>query len=224
MSDYYTEKLSAERLKKCYDLASPRVRQYLQAEIDFVAGHISPGFQVLELGCGYGRVMKYMAPGAGLLFGIDTSPSNLKMGKEYLSDFKNCHLICADAACPPINAESLDLVVCIQNGISAFQIDHVTLVRNACGLLKSGGKAFFSTYSENFWSERLEWFRVQAAHGLVGEINEAATGQGVIICKDGFRAETVSPEEFIRIASLMAVRFEITEIDNSSLFCVIEKP
>jgi hypothetical protein len=31
--EYYSEKLSAERLKKCYDIAPSRVRQYLDAEI-----------------------------------------------------------------------------------------------------------------------------------------------------------------------------------------------
>ena len=36
MPGYYTEKLAAERLRACYDLAPSRTKTYLEAEIDFV--------------------------------------------------------------------------------------------------------------------------------------------------------------------------------------------
>ena len=36
MSGYYTKKLAAKRLRACYDLAPPRTRAYLEAEIEFV--------------------------------------------------------------------------------------------------------------------------------------------------------------------------------------------
>ena len=38
MPGYYSEKLSAERLQKVYRVATPRVKQYLAAEIDYVLG------------------------------------------------------------------------------------------------------------------------------------------------------------------------------------------
>ena len=37
MTDYYSEKLSANKLKRCYDLVKPRIAQYLAAEINFVS-------------------------------------------------------------------------------------------------------------------------------------------------------------------------------------------
>jgi hypothetical protein len=33
--DYYAERLAAEKLRRCYEIAPPRVRQYLRAELDF---------------------------------------------------------------------------------------------------------------------------------------------------------------------------------------------
>ena len=56
MRGYYTGKLSGERLRRCYDIASPRVKQYLAAEIRFLLSRVNHDDIVLELGCGYRRV------------------------------------------------------------------------------------------------------------------------------------------------------------------------
>ena len=61
LKDYYSKKLSAGRLRQVYDLAPDRVRRYLESDIRFVMGKIKPGDMVLELGCGYGRVMDKLA-------------------------------------------------------------------------------------------------------------------------------------------------------------------
>ena len=50
MLDYYDDKLPASKLKQVYELAPPRTRQYLAAEIDFVLEHVGPKDTVLELG------------------------------------------------------------------------------------------------------------------------------------------------------------------------------
>ena len=39
---YYSEKLAAEKLRKVYAIATPRIRQYLDAEIHFVRERIRP--------------------------------------------------------------------------------------------------------------------------------------------------------------------------------------
>jgi len=48
MRGYYTGKLSGERLRQCYRIASPRVQQYLEAEIRFVLGRLDRDDVVLE--------------------------------------------------------------------------------------------------------------------------------------------------------------------------------
>ncbi len=89
---YYSEKLSANNLKRCYGIASPRVQQYLTAEIDFVLTFLKPDSIALELGCGYGRVLKYVAMNSQEAYGIDTSAESLELAEEYLSDNKNVKL------------------------------------------------------------------------------------------------------------------------------------
>ena len=56
MRGYYTGRLTGERLRRVYEIAPARVKQYLEAEIRHVLARMPRGGSVLELGCGYGRV------------------------------------------------------------------------------------------------------------------------------------------------------------------------
>lgn len=218
---YYDEKLSAAKLKRCYDIAPPRIVQYLESEIDFIISRIKPGMKILELGCGYGRALKPLYGMANLVCGIDTSMSSLIMGKSILKDLLGIELQLMDAVSMGFKDNSFDLVFCIQNGISAFKVDGLELIKEAVRVARQGGIVLFSTYSEKFWQHRLEWFEIQAREGLLGDIDYEKTGDGVIICKDGFKAVTVTSEEFQDLAQSLDLKAELHEVDSSSLFCEI---
>jgi hypothetical protein len=55
----------------------------------------------------------------------------------------------------------------------------------------------------------------------VGAVDEEATGDGVIVCTDGFRAGATSPEALLSLASDLGLPATVTEVDASSLFCEI---
>jgi len=97
MPGYYTERLAAERLRACYDLAPPRTKAYLEAEVEFVLAKTTPSMLALELGCGYGRVLERLLPRVRVAFGIDTSPSSLCMALEYLGRKPSLCLACMDS-------------------------------------------------------------------------------------------------------------------------------
>jgi 2-polyprenyl-6-hydroxyphenyl methylase/3-demethylubiquinone-9 3-methyltransferase len=223
MQDYYSKKLSADRLRRVYEVASPRVRRYLDAEVEFVKSHLKTGDRVIELGCGYGRILPPLAEKAGLVTGIDSSIESIRSGIDFLSDCRNCSLAVMSAGNLGFRDRTFDCVVCIQNGISAFKIDPVALVGEAIRVCRDDGVALFSTYSAKFWDHRLEWFEVQSRHGLLGEIDYAQTGDGQIVCKDGFRATTFTKDDFREIAEILDVSHEITEVDESSLFCAYSR-
>jgi len=73
MKSYYSEKLSATNLKRVYDIAPLRVNQYLEAELNHVVQKIHPCDLVLELGCGYGRLLPAFANKAKYVLGVDVS-------------------------------------------------------------------------------------------------------------------------------------------------------
>jgi len=224
MPGYYTEKLAAERLRACYDLAPPRTRAYLEAEIEFVLKRTTPSMVVLELGCGYGRVLERLLPAVDVAFGIDTSLASLHMGLELMGRKTFLRLACMDATFMGFRDQIFDLTLCVQNGICAFAVDQQKLFREALRVTRSGGLVLFSSYSAQFWEHRLQWFEIQSAHHLIGEIDHQATSKGVIVCKDGFRATTADRTTFEKLAAGLGVAPRITEVDGSSLFCEIVVP
>jgi ubiquinone/menaquinone biosynthesis C-methylase UbiE len=175
------------------------------------------------LGCGYGRILQRLAQKAKLSVGIDTSSSSLLLAHEMYPSLENDQLVQADAVRLPFRNAMFDVVVCAQNGISAFHVDQSTLIKEGVRVTKPGGVCLFTSYSDRFWHDRLEWFRAQAAEDLLGEIDELYTGSGEIVCKDGFTATTVRMEDFYRLTSDLPYSITITEIDDSSLFCEIYK-
>jgi 2-polyprenyl-6-hydroxyphenyl methylase/3-demethylubiquinone-9 3-methyltransferase len=218
---YYISSLSGQRLKKCYDIAPPRVKRYLRAEIEFLLEQISPAGWTLDLGCGYGRIIPDLLRKAEKVVGIDNSQPNLSFARQYLRGASRFHLLAMDAARLGWADGVFSSVVCIQNGISAFQVDPKQLISEAVRVTKRNGVALFSTYADAFWEDRLEWFRLQARQGLVGEIDEEKTRRGVIVCRDGFRATTFSADDFIDLTRGLDIKIDIAEVDASSLFCLI---
>ena len=224
MKDYYSRKLSAERLRRAYEVAPERTRRYLEAEIEFVLERMRPSSSVLELGCGYGRVLERLARKASTVFGVDTSLESLVMARETMAGASSWHLAQMNAVNLGFRRGSFDTVICIQNGLSAFKVDQRWLMEGAIAVAKPGGLVLFSSYAERFWEHRLEWVRAQSEHGLLGEIDSDATRDGVIVCKDGFRATTIGPEDFAALTSGLGVSTRIVEVDGSSVFCEMTVP
>ena len=204
---------------ECYRIAPPRVRQYMEAEISYILEHIKPGDAVLDLGCGFGRVMPDLARKAALVVGIDNSRASLTLAKDRLRRSPYCRLARANALLLCFKPGSFDVTVCIQNGISAFHVDQKELLRESLRVTRPGGRVLFSSYSAKFWNHRLEWFYMQADAGLLGEIDREKTRDGVIACKDGFTATTVDRERFLTLAAGLNAAAAVTEIDDSSIFC-----
>jgi SAM-dependent methyltransferase len=221
MTTYYSDSLSGNRLKLCYDLAPPRVRQYLYEEINFVLNIIKVDNLVLELGCGYGRVLNELLSETDFLVGIDNSFESLQYGRQSYLKSNEVVLFCMDARKLGFRDNKFDLVFCIQNGISALGIEPALLIHEALRVTKPNGKLILSSYSTKFWEDRLKWFQVQASHGLIGEIDYNSTREGTIICKDGFKSTTFNHHQFEKLLSEIGNEYKIFEVDESSIICEI---
>lgn len=219
MSGYYARSLSAERLRRCYELAGPRIRRYLDAEVAHVRGQLRPGDAVVELGCGYGRIGFELADSGAAFVGVDTAAESIALARNLAKPGGSCRFHVRDALATGFPDDRFDRVLCLQNGICAFGVDRRALVAEAVRICRPGGRLIFSTYEESFWEPRLEWFEAQSDAGLLGPIDRAATGDGVIACTDGFRSGLLRPQEFETLWRELDLEPELTTVDGSALFC-----
>ena len=146
------------------------------------------------------------------------------MAAEFVGCSKSLHLAAMNAAQMGFPDGAFNLTVSIQNGISAFGTDQRAVFTEAVRVTRRAGTVLFSSYSDRFWEERLKWFEIQAVHGLIGEIDHHLTSNGVIVCKDGFRATTMNAESFRSLAAFLKLTPTIIEVDGSSLFCEVVVP
>ena len=98
MKGYYEDRPPAGSLRRCYEIASPRIRRYLEAEIEFVVDSMRGARWALELGCGYGRVMRKVSASVRLVVGCDTSGPSLTLAKSFMRPCRNFGLARTDAA------------------------------------------------------------------------------------------------------------------------------
>lgn len=221
---YYAERLSGKRLQRCYELATERVRRYLEAEIAHALGYLRPSDSVLELGCGYGRIARRLARAADRVVGIDTATESLELARGLSQPDDGCEYLRMDALDLRFPDRCFDAVVCLQNGICAFGVDQERILEEALRVTREGGIVLLSTYSDEFWPDRVAWFEAQATEGLVGRLDRAASTNGFIVCEDGFRAGRLTPDAFRALCSRVGVDGQVREVDGSSVFCEIRKP
>jgi len=215
---YYSEHLAGRRLERCYEVASPRVRQYLEAELAHVIAHLEPTDAVLEIGCGTGRITHRLADVAQRVVGIDTAKASVELAREQAEGIAGLEYHERDALDLGFAGGEFDVVVCAQDGLCAFGLDPGDLILEALRVTRPGGLALFSTYSDAFWPHRLAWFEAQAAAGLVGPLDHQACVDGRIVCLDGFSSGRMTRAQLTSICETLDLEGHVQEVDCSSLF------
>ncbi|RDZ54646.1 alkanonic acid methyltransferase [Haloferax sp. Atlit-4N] len=105
---------------------------------------LAPDETVVEMGCGTGANLPYLAERVGpegTVVGVDFSPGVLDVARERTRDSPNVHLVRADATRPPVArglAESPDAV--LATFVSGMFDDPAAVVSSWADLVGSGGR------------------------------------------------------------------------------------
>ncbi|MDZ7318567.1 MAG: methyltransferase domain-containing protein [candidate division KSB1 bacterium] len=127
----------------------------------FVPSTFKPNDKDLALGYGHGRVVECIAWRAHAIFGINTSLASLKMARDFLSLSNSVKLFAMTAIKLGFRDQQSDGIICIQNGISAFKVDHRQFIHEALKFMHPGGiiplpailRKFGSSNSHGFGNE-----------------------------------------------------------------------
>lgn len=144
------EKAFFETIQKERYLVHPYILSLLK-ELD------CQGKRVLEVGCGVGSDLVYLAERGALVTGIDLSPKSITLAKKHCRCFgMKAKLLCADAERLPFRDNSFDIVY------SMGVLHHTPMIQKAISeiyrVLNPGSEAIVMLYHKNFFTYWLKLF------------------------------------------------------------------
>lgn len=105
---------------------------------------IQPSDICLEIGCGVGRVGKFISPKCAKWIGTDISGNMLKYAAQRLAGFENIELVeLSGVGLSEIADNSVDLVYCTVVFMHLYEWDRYRYVQEAFRVLRSQGRCFF---------------------------------------------------------------------------------
>ena len=108
---------------------------------------ISPGAQVLELGCGTGQLSLFLATGERSVIGADLARPSLELGAEAATRFgvERVSFVETDLRRPGLQSGAFDVVVC--SGVLHHTPDPRSAFRAVARLVKPGGYVVLGLYN-----------------------------------------------------------------------------
>jgi SAM-dependent methyltransferase len=179
-----------------------------RADYEYLTPFLTEGRTVaLDLGCGIGRVAKFVAPHCAKLWAVDVSQRMLDYAAERLSEFQHIQYVHGgDVKVPGIPDNSVDLIYSFLVLQHLEREDAFVLMRELRRLIASEGRVVLTF--PNLLSDVYLYSFVSYAN------RRAATEPG--------RARMYTPQEVERLVS--AAGFEVESISAETEIRVVGKP
>jgi SAM-dependent methyltransferase len=110
-----------------------------------LAEHIHPGDAVLDLGCGIGRVARYVAEGCRTLWAVDASPVMLRHARARMAGLGNVTFArCHGTSIPTMPDAGVDVAYSLLTLQHLEREDAFVLLRELRRVLRPGGTAYLT--------------------------------------------------------------------------------
>jgi SAM-dependent methyltransferase len=132
------------------------IKEYLEKEIEYLLENISSNSVVLDVGCGFGRHMKILAPKVRKVVGIDYNRHMIARAQEELRAHRNSELYLENAREMHFENYTFDFVICMLNTFGDLGGFKIPVLKEMERVTKTGGKITISVWSENALEDRIE--------------------------------------------------------------------
>lgn len=172
--------LAPEAAVALYSLGSPEILQRASAEIvDRLRewGLLGREINVLDIGCGIGRIEQALAPHIARVTGIDLSPAMIEEARRRCAELANVEFAVSHGTDLGLVAgQRFDLIIAIDSFPYLIAADPAIAARHvadAAGLLDPGGvlAIFNYSYRNDSDADRTDLARLAARHGFAVERN-----------------------------------------------------
>ncbi|MBU0648644.1 class I SAM-dependent methyltransferase [Patescibacteria group bacterium] len=200
-------------------LASPEIKEFLQAENKFIQKILSRNCQkcsVLDIGCGYGRTIDFIHKIPLKIVGIDNNKRMVQNARRNLKKYKNVKVMLMDASGPKFR-EKFDFVLCLANTFGNFSSDKIKALEGMKRVLKCSGKIIIHVYNQKSLKFRLKDYKKAGMPIL--KIDKA----GTVYSADGLKLEQFSAKRLREIFSKAKLDVKIGQLTPISYICVATK-
>jgi len=132
------------------------IREFIESEIAYLSENVKATQVILEVGCGYGRLLEIIGGNANLAVGLDFSWSLLKRAKSDLANIQSVLLALALAQQIPFKDGSFNCALCVNATFGNMPGLELAVLAEMKRTLKPGGKIILSVFSENAREAQIE--------------------------------------------------------------------
>jgi 2-polyprenyl-6-hydroxyphenyl methylase/3-demethylubiquinone-9 3-methyltransferase len=185
-------------------------------EVRYINEIIRHDARLLDVGCGWGREVKGIAPLCDTVIGIDIDAIELKQAKNYLGQLPNVILSQQDARFTAFHDNEFDVVVSVGNTFGNLEDAKENVLSEMLRIVKQDGWIFLSVFAKQSTRERA------TAYSNIGlEITNVRDGK--IYFSDGYMSEGFQEDELERLFSEFDLECEFVKIGYIGLFAILRR-
>ena len=154
------------------------IQMFLDGEIEFLEQYLEGGKSILEVGCGYGRLLNVLKRKADRVVGIDFSLSLLEKAKKKLGNNNAAKLLLMPAEKMRFDSDSFDYVVCLDATFGNMPGLELSVLKEMKRVCKSGGQVIVSVFSHNAKRVQFENYKRVGLTGIWDDGIAVHTAEG----------------------------------------------
>lgn len=194
----------------------PEFKEWMKKDVLEIKKFLKKEFVVLDVGCGWGREIKELAPFCKRIVGVDDDPKEVETAKSYLKDIPNIVLLIRNAQKIDFPDESFDIIISLGNTLGNLRESKEIVLREMKRLVDKDGKILISVYLKGNTFERAE------AYKKIGlKIREIKDGK--IIFEGGEASEEFSKNELKKLFEKVGLKVKFKDINSIAVLCIAER-
>ena len=164
--------------KKFTDNLAKEVRDFFYGDIECIKRFVKPGRNVLEVGCGYGRLLFPLSEKSSKVVGIDFSKKELSQAKRNFRKIKNVKFYYMNATKIHFGKLKFDYVLLMNNALGNMPGIEKKVIGQMIKAAKNGGRIFIRVFSEKAKTAQLKNYKKLGMKGIINLGNAYKTKEG----------------------------------------------
>ncbi len=124
------------------------LQQFFELDLKYIHTNLEANKEVLEVGCGFGRLLPELSKLSRNVTGIDFSDLQLSQAQEIVANLKNVQLLKMRAESMAFRSESFALSLCMNCTLGNMPNIEKTVVEEMVRVTKSGGKVIIRIFAD----------------------------------------------------------------------------